>query len=657
MDNNDYSAPGSGKIGYYNSTSYSTLSTWQTATGKDGASWNVVPSFTSSTDLHIPNGTSTPLESGGAPVSVTGVAFDIDNTPRPGAATNGYGTAPDIGADEFDGINPAPNVNAVTITPAGGQCTAVAHTITASVKPGTSTLTSVKLNYTINGGTNIAVTMTGGSLSTLSTWTGTIPIASPINGIVAWNVTASDGTYNKVVVGTTYQDAPLTGYTVATSTSKSAFCLGDSTVLNAVAGPTSIANSYDYAAIPFDTAANPTSGVTTLASGGTASTSLTSGSLDDGYWTVSLPFSFKFYGSTFTSAGIGTNGSFMFGSSTTGGYSSTWPSTSAPLGAFGVLFGDLNVNAGTVEYFVTGTAPNRVFVVNWKGINWYSSTPSATFQAKIFESTNVLESHILSCTSGNSHKLGLNDLTGATAVQPPTRTYGSWAVTTPEAWRFSPQILPNATFLWTPNGPGSGIATGDETKLNIKVKPTTTTRYKLTVSNATTCGIVDSVLVTVNQPPAIVVSPTPAKVCLGSSLALTASGGTTYNWSPTATLSAGTGTTVTATPTVATTYTITSTSSAGCAGSTTKQVVVNPLPTVIITPSTTTTFCAGGNVALTASGATSYSWIPTSGLSSSAGATVTASPISTTTYIVTGTDVNGCTDTGMQLVSVNPLPT
>lgn len=656
MDNNDYYVATGGTIGYYNSTPCVSLTSWQSATGKDGASWNVAPPFTSSTNLHIPNSSATPLESGGAPTTRTGVTTDIDNTVRPGAATNGYGTAPDIGADEFDGINPAPSVDSLTITPLG-QCSAVAHTVTAKVKPGPSTLSSVKIYYSINGGTPTAVTMTGGSLSSLSTWTGTIPAASPVNGVVTWNVTATDGTFSKVKVGTGYQDAPLYGLTVIASTTKAAFCLGDSTMLNGAPGPTSTSDDYDYTSIPFDTAATPATGVTTLASGGSAITSLTSGTLDDGYWTITLPFSVKFYGANYSSASIGTNGVIMFGTTTTTGYSSSWPSTSNPLGAFGVVYGDQNLNnTGTVEYFVTGNAPNRVLVINWKGTDWYYSTPSATYQAKLYESTGVLEAHITECTSGNNHKLGLNNPTGTAAVQPSGRTAGYWAVSTPEAWRFAPQIAPNATYLWTPNGPGSGIAAGDETKLNIKAKPTSTTNYVLTVSNPTTCSFADTVTVVVNQPPTILINPTPAKVCIGSSLQLVASGGATYSWSPSATLNTATGNTVTATPTLTTTYTINSTTSAGCSGDTTLVVTVNPLPTVSIAPAGPTTFCIGGSVALSGTGASTYAWAPSSGLSAATGTTVSASPGITTSYTVTGTDSNGCVDTGMQIVTINQQP-
>src|SRR5205085_10604690 len=71
----------------------------------DNASFafSTAPPFISNTDLHIPAATAGPLESGGATVGVT---TDIDGDLRPGptGSVNGGATAPDMGADEFDGV-------------------------------------------------------------------------------------------------------------------------------------------------------------------------------------------------------------------------------------------------------------------------------------------------------------------------------------------------------------------------------------------------------------------------------------------------------------------------------------------------------------------------------------------------------------------------
>src|SRR5699024_4120055 len=67
--------------------------------------------------------------------------------------------------------------------------------------------------------------------------------------------------------------------------------------------------------------------------------------------------------------------------------------------------------------------------------------------------------------------------------------------------------------------------------------------------------------------------------------------------------------------------------------------------------------CTGNSTILTAGGASTYSWSPSIGLSTTSGASVTANPTSTITYTVTGTDVNGCQNIAQVTVTVNPLPT
>jgi hypothetical protein len=66
-------------------------------------------------------------------------------------------------------------------------------------------------------------------------------------------------------------------------------------------------------------------------------------------------------------------------------------------------------------------------------------------------------------------------------------------------------------------------------------------------------------------------------------------------------------------------------------------------PAITVSPASASV-CAGGSVTLTASGGTSYTWTPTTGLSSSTSASVTASPASSTTYTVSSTNA-GCTTT------------
>ncbi len=152
--------------------------------------------------------------------------------------------------------------------------------------------------------------------------------------------------------------------------------------------------------------------------------------------------------------------------------------------------------------------------------------------------------------------------------------------------------------------------------------------------------------------PVISVSPLSPKVCGGKSVLLTASGGKTYSWSPSNGLSATTGTNVSANPGSTTTYTVTGTDVNGCTGSTTVTVTIGTAPTITVNP-ITASVCNGQSVSLTANGGSTYSWGPSSGLSSTSRNTTTASPSSTTTYTVTGTDVNGCSSTATSTITIS----
>ena len=90
-------------------------------------------------------------------------------------------------------------------------------------------------------------------------------------------------------------------------------------------------------------------------------------------------------------------------------------------------------------------------------------------------------------------------------------------------------------------------------------------------------------------------------------------------------------------------------SSGGCtATSTATSATVNPAPKITI--SGIMSVCSGSSTTLTAGGSSSYSWSvgPTT-------ATYTVSPVSNTTYTVTGT-LNGCTSSASQMVTVKALP-
>ena len=178
----------------------------------------------------------------------------------------------------------------------------------------------------------------------------------------------------------------------------------------------------------------------------------------------------------------------------------------------------------------------------------------------------------------------------------------------------------------------------------LTVSPSVTATYTVTGTDLG-CSATATSTVTVNPSPTVSVnSPT---ICAGDAATLTATGGSTYLWSTGETTDQ-----ISVSPVSSTTYTVTGTD-LGCSTTVTSTVTVNQT-TVALLP-TAAAICEGESVALSASGATTYAWSPATGLSSSSGNSVTANPVVTTTYTVTGTD-NGCTDDETIIVTVNPNP-
>ncbi len=79
----------------------------------------------------------------------------------------------------------------------------------------------------------------------------------------------------------------------------------------------------------------------------------------------------------------------------------------------------------------------------------------------------------------------------------------------------------------------------------------------------------------INSGPTVSISPASATICAGSSVSLTASGGSSYVWTPTVGLSSSTSASVNANPSLTTTYTVTSTLN-NCSATATRQVTVLP---------------------------------------------------------------------------------
>jgi Secretion system C-terminal sorting domain len=203
-----------------------------------------------------------------------------------------------------------------------------------------------------------------------------------------------------------------------------------------------------------------------------------------------------------------------------------------------------------------------------------------------------------------------------------------------------------ATYAWS----GAGLSC---TSCAAPTATTTiTTTYTVTATDSAGCSGVAVATVTVGTAPALSVSGV-STICHGSSGTISASGASGYSWSPSTGLSCATCSSPVCTATTSTTYTLTGTDSGGCSATTTFPVHVHTVPLLTATGSL---ICHGATTTLSASGAATYSWVPSRGLSCTACDSPVASPTVTTTYTVTGTDSSGCATTDTVTTTVD-VPT
>lgn len=135
-----------------------------------------------------------------------------------------------------------------------------------------------------------------------------------------------------------------------------------------------------------------------------------------------------------------------------------------------------------------------------------------------------------------------------------------------------------------------------------------------------------------------------AALCAGQSVTLSTNAISGISWS-----TGGTSNSIVVTPSVTTTYSVTGTSTANCVASAAIQLTVNNSVPALTVTSTGNAICLGQAVALTPSGALTYTWV-NPGISSG----VAITPSATTVYTLLGQ--NGCgTSTALTTVSVAPL--
>jgi hypothetical protein len=415
------------------------------------------------------------------------------------------------------------------------------------------------MTYSWTTSSSGAVINSGASTSTLD-----VDITSTSDFTLT--ATPSDPSCAPIVTPYSVSVYPLPNATVTTTAT--GVCPGTSATINSGLS----ADNFTATCItPQTTLSTPPAGAVTLINAGTIVVpQSSSASVDDGYWNaLPIGFSFNYFGTSYTTLNIGTNGTVNFGAAGStqfnfSGPPAGFPSSANPANTIAVCARDLYLLSGSIKYWTEGNAPNRRFVIQYANCPAYVTTNTATgnnsVEAVFYETLGTVDIRVISALNGtggtvnaNTKYIGLQDNTrtiGATAPNCTTSVANYWngvtaEVTTPQAWKFSPPANYNVT--WSTVGPGNVLTTVQSgvNVFSLTVSPSTTTTYNLSYTNqATGCTnlpLSDQVTMTIidNIAPATTAVSDVPSICLNGSANLSLTGnvnsigntdGLTYQW-------------------------------------------------------------------------------------------------------------------------------
>jgi hypothetical protein len=492
-----------------------------------------------------------------------------------------------------------------TVTDAN-SCTSTATFNITQPTAITANITSTPTSCTANTGTATVSSVSGGVSPYSYNWTPGNPTGDgtpAVTGLAVGNWTCTITDANGCSITRTVNVVTATGPTLTALSQTNILCNGNATGAASVNAATGGTTPYTYNWTP----GNPTGDGTTAVTGLTAGT-WTCTVTDANGCTASVTFNITQPTALAVAPASQTNVSCNAGNN----------------GAASVT-----VSGGTTIY----------------SYNWTPGNPTGDGTASV----TGLTAGTWTCT--------VTDANGCSATQ-------TFNITQPNALVVSPASQTNILCNGGTNGAASVTVSGGTTAYSYNWTPGNPTgdgtasvtglsagTYTCTVTDANNCSATATFNIT--QPPVLVVTPSSQTnvTCFGGNDgAATGSvtGGTpsyTYSWAPTG------GNGATALGLTAGVYTLTVTDANNCSASATFNITQPPAVVVNISASVNP-ICAGDCSVLTATGASIYSWAP----GSLNGTSVTVCPTSTTTYTVTGSDINGCIGTATLTVTVNPLP-
>ena len=294
---------------------------------------------------------------------------------------------------------------------------------------------------------------------------------------------------------------------------------------------------------------------------------------------------------------------------------------------------------------------------DFKGFGYTNSNPISSWQWYFGDggtANTQNSSHTYATTGTFTVKLVVTDINGckdsiSTNVTSNTLTIDAGADSSYCGGPRTVQLLGSTStagnIIWTP-----AVYLNNSTIINPVATVNSTTTFYLNITTPTGCSGKDSITILISSTPTVQTLNDTA-ICKGSTLVLTTTTGlSTYHWSPGTSVNDSTISNPVFIGSSSQTLIITGTNAA-CAASDTINVTIKPLPVVKATPDTT--ICVGQTVTLSANGASTYNWSPVTFLSNPVSSNPVFSGNTSTTYYLTGIDINGCPGKDTITVNVN----
>ena len=344
-------------------------------------------------------------------------------------------------------------------------------------------------------------------------------------------------------------------------------------------------------------------------------------------------FNFPFYCQDYSQFYINSNGwiTFLFPYPATAGYQE-YTAQTLPPGPGGLnpqkvvelMMGNYNLDdgfglgGGNTAYFVTGSAPNRELVVQFNNMQDESGSYTTSGEIHLHETSGVIDILISSSDYfGTNHTTGVKDTIGYGTAAPGMNNQ-QYTVTTPVAWRFTPEFGPSVAVnssVWSPNN-----FLSNDSITNPLAYPTTSQTYYVTselvinqYTHPSLCAVHDTVTVNVDSfQYQYSLSVSPATICPGDTAQITfntqGNQVSTYTWTPAFGLSSATIASPSASVFDTTTYHILAVDNHGCKINDSVEVSVLPTPTLVLTPDSIV--CYSDSILLTfpAGSYTNYQW-------------------------------------------------